>query len=48
MKILNDKPGIPTKSSNIEKGKEKDEKEIFCHPQQDSPIGRVKDSEIMN
>ena len=48
MKILNDKPGIPTKSSNIEKGKEKDEEEIFCHPQEDSPIGEVKDSDIMN
>ena len=46
--ILNDKPRIPTKSSNIEKGKEKDDKEVFCHPQEDSRIGGVKDSEIMN
>ena len=46
--ILADKPRALTKSNNIEKGKEKDEEEIFCHPQEHSPIGEVKDSDIMN
>merc|ERR1712238_27008 len=46
--ILIDKPGMPTKSNNLEKGKEKDGKETFCHPQEDIPIEEVKDSHIVN
>ena len=37
--ILDDKPRVPTKSNNIEKGEEKDGKGTRCHPQEDSPIG---------
>ena len=39
---------MPTKSRNIEKGREKDDKGTRCHPQEDNPIGEVKDSDIMN
>merc|ERR1712238_114934 len=46
--IILDKPGMPTKSNNQEEGKEKDDKEIFCHPQEDIPIEEVKDSHIVN